>query len=63
MELCNQSERMVEDEVIMISYCMVTFGLSALLFILRNLLLQDAANSRVSRAEEYVRPVEVSKTF
>lgn len=60
MELCNQSERMVEDEVIMISYCMVTFGLSALLFILRNLLLQDAANSRVSRAEEYVRPVEVA---
>lgn len=50
---------MVEDEVIMLSYCAVTFGLSALLFILRKLLLRDAANSRVSRAEEYVRPVEV----
>lgn len=48
-----------EDEFIMLSYCGATFGLSVLLFVLRKLLVRDAANSRLSRAQEYVRPVEV----
>lgn len=50
---------MKEDEVVMFSYCGMTFGLSTLLFVLKKLLLRDAARSRLSKSEEYVRPVEV----
>lgn len=44
----------------MVLYCAVTFGLATLAFGLRYLLLQDAAKSRLSKAQEYVPPVEVS---
>lgn len=50
---------MVPEELVMACYCGVTFGLSAIAFGLRYLLLRDAARSRLSKAEEYVPPVEV----
>lgn len=50
---------MSTDTIVMGCYCGVTFGLSAVAFGLKELLLRDAANSRLSKAEEYVRPVEV----
>lgn len=40
-------------------YCGVTFTASALCFGLRYLLLRDSAYTRLSKAAEYVRPVEV----
>ena len=50
---------MVSDEFVMGMYCLVTFTTSGLLFGFRKLLLMDSANSRLSKAAEYVRPIEV----
>ena len=50
---------MVSDELVMGVYCLVTFTASGLLFGFRKLLLLDSANSRLSKAAEYVRPIEV----
>lgn len=51
--------QMVSDEFVMGMYCLVTFTTSGLLFGFRKLLLLDSANSRLSKAAEYVRPIEV----
>lgn len=41
-------------------YCLVTFASASVLFCIRQLLLKDASNSRISKAAEYVPAVEVS---
>ncbi|CAM9139902.1 unnamed protein product [Laminaria digitata] len=51
---------MVSDEFVMGMYCLVTFTTSGLLFGFRKLLLLDSANSRLSKAAEYVRPIEIA---
>lgn len=51
--------QMVSDEFVMVIYCLVTFTASGLLFGFKKLLLLDSANSRLSKAAEYVRPIEV----
>lgn len=51
--------QMVSKEFVMGLYCLVTFTTSGLLFGFRKLLLVDSANSRLSKAAEYVRPIEV----
>lgn len=43
----------------MVWYCGVTFTFAAAAFVLKHLLLRDAARSRLSKAEEFVAPVEV----
>ena len=40
-------------------YCLATFSASALFFVLRRLLLMDSTHNRLSKAAEYVPPVEV----
>ncbi|CAM9259965.1 unnamed protein product [Choristocarpus tenellus] len=45
---------------VMAWYCGVTMLMSSLCFLLRALLLADAANSRISKASFYVKPVEVA---
>lgn len=55
--LAKMSPKAKED--VMGWYCLATFTTSALLFGLKQLLLRDSANSRISKAAEYVKPVEV----
>ena len=54
-----REDQMVSDEFVMGMYCLVTFTTPGLLFGFRKLLLMDSANSRLSKAAEYVRPIEV----
>lgn len=44
---------------VMGGYGVITFGMAFLLFGIRQLLLRDAAHSRISKAAEYVPVVEV----
>ncbi|CAN0416333.1 unnamed protein product [Pylaiella littoralis] len=41
-------------------YCLVTFASASVLFCIRQLLLKDASNSRISKAAEYVPAVEIA---
>ena len=54
----DQVSDMTKREV-MGGYGLITFGMAALLFGIKHLLLRDASYSRISKAAEYVPVVEV----